>query len=439
MNKILYILKKYKYTILKNRLGENVEKPQLVNFIAKVLEDSGFKVYKNFKTSQQVIDIYAILPTSMGDFGMVIACKNYDKEWEVGIDVLKEMEVIAKKLKASKVGVITSSKFSAQAKRYGEERKIKLVDRNQLVTLAKKYNTQKQKEPARLSRNENIAEIDSESFYNRDVSRDYIDNINDPYYSRGNDPYSSRNDSYSSGNDSYSSSGLQKVYNPYDSLEEYEEDIEYYEEQVGGIDLSGYSEYDDELYRAEFLNKIPDDNTYQNSASSLFKAFPEQEQSPKGRNLTGNKSKPKKENRNYNESLRSFNTPNTQSNKRSQRKSSRSLVDSESRFHSSGGNALSNYNESPQKAGLLENLKPLLGNTVVSIIVVVIIAYLIAFILGSVVHIPTGFIGLTELFVALILSYGLVLYTDRGSDILVKGTIVFFASLIILITILIAF
>ncbi len=432
-----------------------MEKPQLVNFIAKVLEDSGFKVYKNFKTSQQVIDIYAILPTSMGDFGMVIACKNYDKEWEVGIDVLKEMEVIAKKLKASKVGVITSSKFSAQAQRYGEERKIKLVDRTQLVTLAKRYNTQKQKEkePARLSRRENIAEIDSESFYNRDVSRDYIDNINDPYYSRGNDPYSSRNepyssgndqyssgkDSYSSGNDSYSSSGLQKVYNPYDSLEEYEEDIEYYEDQVGGIDLSGYSEYDDELYRAEFLNKIPDDNTYQNSASSLFKAFPEQEQSQKGRSLTGNRSKPKKENKEYNESLRSFNTPNTQSNKRSQRKSSRSLVDSKSRFHSAGGNALSNYNASPQKAGLLENLKPLLGNTVVSIIVVVIIAYLIAFILGSVVHIPTGFIGLTELFVALILSYGLVLYTDRGSDILVKGTIVFFASLIILITILIAF
>ena len=56
-----------------------MEKPQLVNFIAKVLEDAGFRVYKNFKTSQQVIDIYAILPTSIGDFGVVCACKNYDK------------------------------------------------------------------------------------------------------------------------------------------------------------------------------------------------------------------------------------------------------------------------------------------------------------------------------------------------------------------------
>ena len=86
-----------------------MEKPQLVNFIAKVLEDSGFKVYKNFKTSQQVVDIYAILQTSMGDFGLVVACKNYDKDWEVGIDVLKEMEVIGKKLRASKVAVVTSS------------------------------------------------------------------------------------------------------------------------------------------------------------------------------------------------------------------------------------------------------------------------------------------------------------------------------------------
>ena len=153
-----------------------MEKPQLVNFIAKVLEDSGFKVYKNFKTSQQVVDIYAILQTSMGDFGLVVACKNYDKDWEVGIDVLKEMEVIGKKLKASKVAVVTSSNFSSQAKRYAEERKIKLIDRNNLVTLAKKY-TNKKKEPRRLDRNANrLTDIDSDSFYHRDVNRDYIDN-----------------------------------------------------------------------------------------------------------------------------------------------------------------------------------------------------------------------------------------------------------------------
>ena len=86
-----------------------MEKPQLINFIAKVMEDSGFKVYKNFKTSQKVIDIYAILPTTIGDFGVVVACKNYDKDFEIGVDVLKEMEEVGESLKASKVTIVSSS------------------------------------------------------------------------------------------------------------------------------------------------------------------------------------------------------------------------------------------------------------------------------------------------------------------------------------------
>ena len=87
-------------------MGGNLEKPQLINFIAKVMEDSGFKVYKNFKTSQKVIDIYAILPTTLGDFGVVVACKNYDKDFEIGVDVLKEMEEVGESLKASKVTIV---------------------------------------------------------------------------------------------------------------------------------------------------------------------------------------------------------------------------------------------------------------------------------------------------------------------------------------------
>ena len=47
------------------------------------MEDSGFKIYKNFRTSQKVVDIYAILPTTIGDFGVVVACKNYDKRWKM--------------------------------------------------------------------------------------------------------------------------------------------------------------------------------------------------------------------------------------------------------------------------------------------------------------------------------------------------------------------
>ena len=116
-----------------------MEKPQLINFIAKVMEDSGFKVYKNFKTSQKVVDIYAILPTTIGDFGVVVACKNYDKDFQIGVDVLKEMEEVQDSLKASKVTIVSSSYFSEQAKNYALRKNIKLVDRDDLLELAKRY------------------------------------------------------------------------------------------------------------------------------------------------------------------------------------------------------------------------------------------------------------------------------------------------------------
>ena len=103
------------------------------------MEDSGFKVYKNFKTSQKVIDIYAVLPTTIGDFGVVVACKNYDKDFEIGVDVLKEMEDVQQSLKASKVTIVSSSYFSNQAKNYALRKNIKLVDRDDLLELAKRY------------------------------------------------------------------------------------------------------------------------------------------------------------------------------------------------------------------------------------------------------------------------------------------------------------
>ena len=338
----------------------------------------------------------------------------------MGIDVLKEMEVIGKKLKASKVAVVTSSGFSSQAKRYAEERKIKLVDRNDLVTLAKKYNNQKKREnePVRLRR-EGPANIDRDSFYNRDVNLDYIDNVEtQTVYDRG----------------------LNRVPNPYDSYDEYESDIDYYESQVGGIDLSGYSEYDDDLYRAEFLNKHPSEESgfsniliannrdpYVNSppvsnSRSLFSK--NKLSSLNSRNYTKNSSnaEPKKQRR----TSRTTNVSKNNSRLSSQR------------FMSSRDSVLGNYSGPSQSAGLLNAIKPLLANTIVAIIVVIVVAYLIAFILGSIVKVPTGYLGLTELAVALILSYGLVLYTDRGSDILVKGTIIFFVSLIVLMIILIA-
>jgi hypothetical protein len=116
-----------------------LEKNRLVQFIGKVMEESGFKVYKDFKTSRHVIDIYGVLSTVVGDMGVVVAVKNYDEEWEVGLDVLKEMEMIGKTLKASKIVVVTSSYFTNSAINYGGRRNIKLIDKDGLVSIAKKF------------------------------------------------------------------------------------------------------------------------------------------------------------------------------------------------------------------------------------------------------------------------------------------------------------
>jgi len=116
-----------------------LEKNRLVEFVAKIMEESGFKVYKNFKTSRHLIDIYGVLSTVLGDVGVVVACKNYDERWNVGLDVLKEMEMVAKTLKASKVVIVTTSGFTDKAINYASRRNMKLIDRDGLMSLAKKF------------------------------------------------------------------------------------------------------------------------------------------------------------------------------------------------------------------------------------------------------------------------------------------------------------
>ncbi len=116
-----------------------MDKNRLVKFMARVMEESGFKVYRNFQTSRHIIDIYGVLPTILGDIGVVVACKNYDDRWEVGLDVLKEMEMVGKTLKASKIVIVTTSYFTKSAVNYADRRNIKIIDKDGLVTLAKKF------------------------------------------------------------------------------------------------------------------------------------------------------------------------------------------------------------------------------------------------------------------------------------------------------------
>jgi len=127
------------------------------------MEESGFKVYKNFKTSRYTIDIYGVLPTIVGDMGVVVACKNYDEHWKVGLDVLKEMEMIGKTLKASKIAVITTSTFTHSATNYAGRRNIKLIDKDGLLIIAKKFSKKENKvyEPVETDENEEYEEAET--------------------------------------------------------------------------------------------------------------------------------------------------------------------------------------------------------------------------------------------------------------------------------------
>ncbi len=335
-----------------------MEKPQLVNFIANILEDSGFKVYKNFKTTQQIIDIYAILPTSMGDFALVVGCKNYDKEWSVGIDVLKEMEMVGKKLRASKVSVITSSKFSEQATLYAKERHIKLVDRTGLIRLAKKYQNKKKEEEKKAKENM--------GFYD--------------YYSIGPD-------------------------NSYEN-EEYSEDIE-------DLDYNDYDEYDDNRYRAQYLN------------SSYYSQLTQNNMNPQSSRISLNS-------RRNNKQIRTnpFNLGKSNNSQMKRPKLGYNQNTTNLRNNSNIGRTRREYKAPKKPIG--ERLKPLLRNPIIGIVLVVIISYLVSYLLKAI-SIPTGYIGLSELIVALILSYGLVFYSDRSNpNALIKATTIFFISLIIL-------
>ncbi len=299
-----------------------MEKPQLINFIAKVMEDSGFKVYKNFKTSQKVIDIYAILPTTIGDFGVVVACKNYDKEFRIGVDVLKEMEEVQESLKASKVTIVTSAYFSEQAKNYALRKNIKLVDRDNLLEMAKKYQDR--------------------------TSQTTLDNT----------PY-----------DGGASAYIEEEYPEYN----YDaSDMEY---------IMQRRDAQPQFYKNTLYRQIDEDRP--RGLSALLNRKPSRR--------TGSLS------------------PYSQTN-------------------------LYNYNSNSgvSRFGPGSLFFRIAQNPIGLILMVVVVSYVIAAIAGLL-GMDAGMVGLIEMFIALLLAYGLSFYTDRNADFIVKGTFVFFISLIILI------
>lgn len=132
------------------------------------MEESGFKTTTNYPVDNQVIDIYATLETSVGELGVVVACKNYEEPWTVGLDVLKDMESAAKAVNASKILIFTTSRFTHGAAVYAQKRNIKLVDKKGLMKIAQNY-SKKQRVVSEPAVDED--EFDYDDYYYESSSR----------------------------------------------------------------------------------------------------------------------------------------------------------------------------------------------------------------------------------------------------------------------------
>ena len=68
------------------------------------------------------------------------------------------------------------------------------------------------------------------------------------------------------------------------------------------------------------------------------------------------------------------------------------------------------------------------------ILLVVIVSYALSYLLGNVLKAGGGIGGLVEMLVALVMSYGLTyFFSERNRYFIIRGTVIFFVSLIILI------
>ena len=304
------------------------------------MEETGFRVYRDFKTSQRVVDIYAVLSTIMGDFTIVVACKNYDKHWEVGLDIIKEMEMVGRSLKTSKVVIATSSSFSPQARSYASEKNIKLLDRENLIILAKKFS----KEHNQLYNEKNN--------YNNDGS-------------------------------------IQKLENSYNES--------YYNDQT-----------------------LKSDNHTENSYENDFKSAPNSNQYYNRHYKS--KSKPLDSNKRI--------SPGVKKNSRIHPFKTRNNKNQSIKSADSG--ILNKRKIEEPKEPLSSKIKKIFNNTIVLILLVVAITHLTSLIINNVVTVPIGVQGLVKMCSSLVLSYGLVFaFNHKGTAVLLKGTIVFFVSLII--------
>jgi hypothetical protein len=261
------------------------------------------------------------------------------------------MEMVGRNLKASKIAIVSSSNFSSQSRNYASRKNIKLLYRDNLIILAKKF-------PKKGGFNNQKNQINQINQINQTNQTNPVNLANEP-----------NNDNLANGesHDGYISSGS---------------------ENYGGIGSNSHRTAPNDLGSLNSGGAYVDHSTHISGKSSVGLG----------------KYEPK-------------------SNSRLQKQRNSNLA-----------------NKKPKNQGppFSERIKPILSNTIVLIALVVFVSYFISYLFGIATGVSKGISGLVKILSSLILSYGFVvgLYKD-GTAVLVKGTTIFFVSLVILILLII--
>jgi restriction system protein len=94
---------------------------QFEEFIAELMEKSGYEVTLTRASRDNGVDIYAVKADSFGRFLTVVDCKKYRADRTIGIEVVRGMMAVLHIENASHAMLATTSSFSSVARNFERE------------------------------------------------------------------------------------------------------------------------------------------------------------------------------------------------------------------------------------------------------------------------------------------------------------------------------
>ncbi|MBN1974819.1 MAG: restriction endonuclease [Sedimentisphaerales bacterium] len=117
---------------------ENTSPSQFENLVAEIYEKQGYKVTITGGSHDEGIDIVAEKYVGNAHEKVIVQCKH--QQANVGRPVLQQFwGVITSDHSTTRGDFVTSASFSGEAKDFAKEKRLTLIDRNELIRLAKEY------------------------------------------------------------------------------------------------------------------------------------------------------------------------------------------------------------------------------------------------------------------------------------------------------------